>query len=43
MGRPVGRTRIWPEHEAPSAAETDALRSAFEFDQSTPAEWEIGA
>ena len=41
--RPVGRTRAWPEYEAPSATETDALWSAFEFDQSPPTEWDIGA
>ena len=41
--RPVGRTRVWPEHEAPSSTETDTLWSAFEFDQSTPAEWDVGA
>lgn len=40
--RPVGPTRAWPEHEAPSSAETDALWPAFEFDQS-PAEWDVGA
>ncbi len=43
MSRPVGRTRAWPEHEAPSSAETDSLWSACEFDQSTPAEWDVGA
>ena len=37
------RTRAWPEQEAPSAAVTDAPWSAFEFDQSTPAEWDVGA
>jgi hypothetical protein len=43
MSRPGGRVPTWPEREAPSAAETDALWSAFEFDQSTPAEWDVGA
>ena len=41
--RPDGRTRAWPAHEAPGAAETDASWAAFEFDQSTPAEWDVGA
>jgi len=41
--RPGGRTPAWPEHGAPSATETDAFGSAFEFDQSTPAEWDVGA
>jgi hypothetical protein len=41
--RPRGRTRGWPAHEAPGAAETDASWAAFEFDQSTPAEWDVGA
>jgi hypothetical protein len=41
--RPGGRAPAWPEREAPSAAETDDLWSAFEFDQSTPAEWDVGA
>jgi len=41
--RPGGRTRAWPAHEAPGAAETDASWAAFEFDQSVPAEWDVGA
>jgi hypothetical protein len=41
--RPGAHARAWPEPEAPSAAGTDALWSAFEFDQSTPAEWDVGA
>jgi len=41
--RPAGRTRAFLAPEAPSAAGTDALWSAFEFDQSTPAEWDVGA
>jgi hypothetical protein len=41
--RPGGRTPAWPERGAPSAPETDALWSAFEFDQSAPAEWDVGA
>jgi hypothetical protein len=31
-----------PEHEAPSSAEIGALWSAFEFDQSNPAECDVG-
>jgi len=41
--RPGGRTAAWPEREARSAAETDALWSRFEFDQSTSAAWDVGA
>ena len=41
--RPDGRTLAWPAHESPSARQADALGSAFEFDQSTPAEWDVGA
>ncbi len=41
--RSGGRTPAWPERETPGAGETDALWSAFEFDQSTPAEWDVGA
>jgi hypothetical protein len=41
--RPFGPTRGWPEHEAPSATEVDAPWSAHDFDQSTPAEWDVGA
>jgi hypothetical protein len=41
--RPVGRTRVWPEHEAPRSTETDSVWSAVEFDQSTPASWDVGA
>ena len=37
------RTRAWPSREAPGAAETDASWAAFEFDQSPPAEWDVGA
>jgi hypothetical protein len=43
MKRPGGRISTWPELEPPSAGRTDALWSAFEFDQSTPAEWDVGA
>ena len=39
---PGGRARGWPEHVFPSAGENDALWSAFEFDQSTPTEWDVG-
>ena len=38
-----GRTLAWPAHEAPSAGHADALWSTFEFDQSAPAEWDVGA
>ena len=41
--RPDGRTLAWPAHEAPSAGQADAIWSALEFDQSTPAEWDVGA
>jgi hypothetical protein len=41
--RPGDRTRAWPSHDAPGAAAADASWAAFEFDQSTPAEWDIGA
>jgi hypothetical protein len=41
--RPVGLIPTWPEPEPPSAGRTGALWSAFEFDQSTPAEWDVGA
>jgi len=41
--RPGGRTVARPADEAPSAGRADALWSAFEFDQSTPAEWDAGA
>jgi hypothetical protein len=41
--RPGGRTLAWPAHESRSARQADALGSAFEFDQSTPADWDIGA
>ncbi|MGH0034207.1 MAG: transposase [Myxococcota bacterium] len=40
--RPDGRTRGWPEHEVPGAAETHTPWSAFDFDQSPPAEWDVG-
>ena len=40
--RPVGPRKGWPEREAPSTIEADAHWSAFDFDQSTPAEWDIG-
>ena len=42
---PDGRTLAWPAHEAPSAGQADAIWSALEFDQSTPApaEWDVGA
>jgi len=40
--RPVGRTPTSLGDEAPGAAETDASWAAFEFDQSTPAEWDVG-
>lgn len=40
---PGGRTRGWPQHDVPSAGENDALWSAFEFDQRTPAEWDVGS
>jgi hypothetical protein len=40
---PNGRTPAWPAHQAPSAGQADTLWSAFEFDQSTPAEWDLGA
>ena len=43
MSRPGGRISTWPELDPPSAGRTDALWSAFEFDQSTPAEWDVGA
>jgi hypothetical protein len=38
-----GRTLAWPAHESPSAGQADAVWSAFEFDQSTPGEWDVGA
>jgi hypothetical protein len=41
--RPGGRTGARPADEAPSAGQADALWSPFEFDQSTPAEWDAGA
>ena len=41
--RPDGRTLASIAHESPSARQADALGSAFEFDQSTPAEWDVGA
>jgi hypothetical protein len=41
--RPDGRTLAWPAHEAGNAGQADALGTAFEFDQSTPAEWDVGA
>lgn len=41
--RPDGRTLAWSTHEAPSAGQADAIWSALEFDQSTPAEWDVGA
>jgi len=41
--RPGGRTGARPADEAPSAGQADALWSALEFDQSTPAEWDAGA
>jgi len=41
--RPAGRAPAWPAHEAPDTAATDASWTAFEFDQSTPAEWDVGA
>jgi hypothetical protein len=40
--RPDGWTRGWREHEVPRAGEADARWSAFEFDQSNPAEWDVG-
>lgn len=43
MNRPGALTRAWPKPKAPSAARTDALWSAFDFDPSTPAEWDVGA
>ena len=43
MSRPSGCSRAWPESEAPSSAGTDALGSAFELDESSPAEGEVGA
>jgi len=39
----VSRTPTWPEPEPPSAGRIGALGSTFEFDQSTPAEWDMGA
>ena len=33
----------WPDSEEPSAAATDPLWSGFEFDQSAPPEWDVGA
>lgn len=41
--RPDDGTLAGPAHEAASAGQDDALGSAFEFDQSTPAEWDVGA
>jgi len=41
--RPAGRALAWPAHESPSAGQADARWSAFEFDQGTPAEWDVGA
>jgi hypothetical protein len=41
MSRPGGRIPTWPEIEPPSTGRTGALWSAFEFDQSTPAEWDV--
>ncbi len=41
--RPGGRTPAPPEWQARSTAEDDALWPAFEFDQSIPAEWDVGA
>lgn len=44
VSRPAaGRTRASPEPEAPNSAKTDAFESADEFDQSLPAEWDVGA
>lgn len=43
MSRPGGRIPAWPEAEPPSGGRTEAFWSAFEFDQSTPAEWDVGA
>lgn len=42
-GRPDVRTLSWPAHAAPSAGQADAIWSALEFDQSTGAEWDVGA
>ena len=39
---PGERARGRPEHEVPGAGENDALWSAFDFDQRTPAEWDVG-
>jgi len=33
----------WPDPEEPSAAATDLLWSGFDFDQSAPPEWDVGA
>jgi hypothetical protein len=41
--RPFGRAPSWPDPEPASAGRAGALWSAFEFDQSTPAEWDAGA
>jgi hypothetical protein len=41
--RPDVPTLAWPAHEAPNASQADASWSTFEFDQSAPAEWDVGA
>jgi len=41
--RPAGRTLSRPAQEATSAGQTDTPWSTFEFDQSSPAEWDVGA